>query len=157
MEAGSDGQIPVARPRNRVLGDRWRRLSRQSASRFNVSAASAIRWNALLRQRGDASPRPQGGDHRSHRIEAHAATILGLLESKRDITLAELKQALAERELAFGVTTLWRFFKRHRIAEKRMARPVCKGEFGWRAGLHQRIRSQGVSPGQDGFRAPRAS
>ena len=109
--------------RNRVLAAIDGGAScRQAASRFNVSAASAIRWNALRRRRGDASPRPQGGDHRSHRIEAHAATILGLLESKRDITLAELKQALAERELAFGVTTLWRFFKRHRIRLKKRPR-----------------------------------
>ncbi len=37
--------------------------------------------------------------------------------------------------------------------KNRMARPVCKGDSGWRVGLHQRIRSQGLSPGQDGFRA----
>jgi SRSO17 transposase len=41
--------------------------------------------------------------------------------------------------------------------KKRMARPVCKGDVGQLAGLHQRIRSQGISPGQDGFRALRAS
>src|SRR5215472_1224693 len=41
--------------------------------------------------------------------------------------------------------------------KKRMARPVCKGKIGWRVGLHQRIRSRGLSPGQDGFRALRAS
>jgi transposase len=41
--------------------------------------------------------------------------------------------------------------------KKRMARPVCKGKIGWRVGLHQRIRSQGFNPGQDGFRALRAS
>jgi hypothetical protein len=40
---------------------------------------------------------------------------------------------------------------------KRMAHPVCKGDVGRRAGLHQRIRSQGFSPGQDGSRALRAS
>jgi hypothetical protein len=37
-----------------------------------------------------------------------------------------------------------------------MARPVCKGKITGRAGLHQRIRSQGFNPGQDGMRAPRA-
>jgi transposase len=114
--------------RNRVLAAIDDGAScRQAALRFNVSAASAIRWNALRRRRGDASPRPQGGDRRSHRIEAHAATILDLLESKRDITLVELKQALAERELAFGVTTLWRFFKRHRIRlKKRLHMPSSR-------------------------------
>jgi transposase len=109
--------------RNRVLAAIDDGAScRQAALRFNVSAASAIRWNALRRRRGDAPPRPQGGDRRSHRIEAHAATILDLLESRRNITLVELKQALAERELAFGVTTLWRFFKRHRIRLKKRPR-----------------------------------
>ena len=109
--------------RNRVLAAIDGGAScRQAASRFNVSAASAIRWNALRRRRGDVCPQRQGGDRRSHRIEAQAATILALLEKKRDITLAELKEALAERELAFGVTTLWRFFKRHRIRLKKRLR-----------------------------------
>jgi transposase len=40
--------------------------------------------------------------------------------------------------------------------KKRMARPVCKGNFTRRVGLHQRIRSQGLNPGQDGLRAPQA-
>ena len=44
-----------------------------------------------------------------------------------------------------------------RTLKKRMARPVCKGKIGWRVGLHQRIRSRGLSPGQDGLRALRAS
>jgi transposase len=47
---------------------------------------------------------------------------------------------------------------REAVAEfkKRMARPVCKDDFTGRVGLHQRIRSQGLIPGQDGMRAPRA-
>ena len=43
-----------------------------------------------------------------------------------------------------------------RTLKKRMARPVCKGNFTRRVGLHQRIRSQGLNPGQDGMRAPQA-
>ena len=35
--------------------------------------------------------------------------------------------------------------------------PSARVISGWRAGLHQRIRSQGYSPGQDGSRASRAS
>lgn len=38
-----------------------------------------------------------------------------------------------------------------------MARPVRKSEISWRVGLHQRIWSQGLCPGQDGFRAFQAS
>jgi transposase len=92
---------------------------RQAAGRFGVSAASAIRWHALRRRQGDARPQRQGGDRRSHRIEGHAQTILDVLAARRDITLAEMKAALAEKGLSFGVTTLWRFFARHRIRLKK--------------------------------------
>jgi hypothetical protein len=37
----------------------------------------------------------QGGDRRSHRIEAHAALIVAGHEAKSDVTLAELKAKLA--------------------------------------------------------------
>ena len=94
---------------------------RQAARRFGVSAASAIRWQALRRRQGDARPQQQGGDRRSHRIEEHAQTILAVLAAKRDITLVEMKAALAKKGLSFGVTTLWRFFARHRIRLKKTA------------------------------------
>lgn len=68
---------------------------RQAAVRFGVSASSAIRWHMLSRTAGDATPRRQGGDRRSGRIEAHAAVILGALERKSDITLADLLTELA--------------------------------------------------------------
>jgi transposase len=92
---------------------------RQAAKRFGVGAASAIRWNAARRGQGHARPQRQGGDRRSHRIEAHGQTILGVLAAKREMTLAEMKAALAEKGLAFGVTTLRRFFARHRIRLKK--------------------------------------
>ncbi len=95
---------------------------RQAALRFGVSAASAIRWRALARSRGDVRPGPLGGDRRSGRIEAHAALILSLVEAKDDITLAELKERLAEQGLSVGVGTLWRFFDRHKITLKKSRR-----------------------------------
>jgi transposase len=95
---------------------------RQAALRFGVSASSAIRWRALARSRGDVRPGPLGGDRRSGRIEAHAALILSLVAAKDDITLAELKDRLAEQGLAVGVGTLWRFFDRHKITLKKSRR-----------------------------------
>jgi len=65
---------------------------RQAAARFGVSAASAIRWRSRVRRQGDVRPGPLGGDRRSGRIEGHADLILGLVERKSDITLAELKK-----------------------------------------------------------------
>jgi transposase len=50
---------------------------RQAAARFGVSAASAIRWRQLERERGSCAPGKLGGDRRSGRIEAEAAFILG--------------------------------------------------------------------------------
>ena len=85
---------------------------RQAAERFGVSAASVSRWRALERERGEAKPRRMGGDQRSRLIERHAELILSLYEAERDITLQELRAALAERSIAVGYGGLWRFFAR---------------------------------------------
>jgi transposase len=92
---------------------------RQAAARFGVSASSAVRWHALSRIVGDATPKRQGGDRRSGRIEAHAAVILGALERKSDITLADLRAELAGHGIGVSVAGLWRFFKRRRITLKK--------------------------------------
>jgi transposase len=95
---------------------------RQAALRFGVSASSAIRWRQLARTQGDVRPGPLGGDRRSGRVESHAELILGLLDKKRDATLAELRAALAEHGVAVGSTTLWRFFERRKITLKKSQR-----------------------------------
>eukprot|EP01037_Dinobryon_pediforme_P017361 gene17365-17552_t len=69
---------------------------REAAARVGVSAASAVRWCARLRDTGDASPKKQGGDRVSHRIEAHSELILSLLDETRDQTLFELHDRLAQ-------------------------------------------------------------
>ena len=71
---------------------------RQAAARFGVSASSAIRWAARIRSGGALAPMNQGGDRRSQRIEAEAAFILGAVAEQPDITLAELKGQLRERD-----------------------------------------------------------
>jgi|ERR1700722_5308100 transposase len=109
--------------RSRVIAAIEGGLSRrQAAERFGVSAASAVRWHALHRLKGDARPKPQGGDKRSGRIEAKAALILGAVEAKSDITLAELQAKLAGHGVKVGIGTLWRFFDRHGITRKKRAR-----------------------------------
>jgi transposase len=92
---------------------------RAAAERFGVSAASVSRWRALAREQGDARPRALGGDRRSGRIEACKALVLSLLEETPDMTLEEMREALAERGHVFGFGTLQRFFKRHRITRKK--------------------------------------
>jgi len=95
---------------------------RAAASRFGVSAASAIRWVQAFRKTGSPEAKPQGGDRRSRRIEAHRAFIMGAVADRKDITLAELQERLAERGARFGIGTLWRFFDRHGITVKKRRR-----------------------------------
>jgi transposase len=67
---------------------------------------------------------------RSRRIEERATDILGLWEARKDISLEELRVALAEMGLVVSVAGLHRFFVRRGMTrKKRMARPVCKGDF----------------------------
>ena len=92
---------------------------REAGARFGVSAASVSRWRRLEREKGDIRPGPLGGDRRSGRIEAQAELALGLLAETPDITVEELRAALAARGHAFGYGTLQRFFARHRITRKK--------------------------------------
>ena len=109
--------------RTRVLAAIAGGLScRKAAERFGVSASSAIRWRAREREQGNAKPKALGGDRRSGRIEAHAELILALVEQTPDMTLMELKAALAERSFGVGIGTLWRFFDRRRITLKKRRR-----------------------------------
>jgi len=56
---------------------------RAAAERFGVSAASAIRWVQAWRAIGLTRGKPQGGDMRSHRIEAHRDIIWRRLRHTR--------------------------------------------------------------------------
>lgn len=96
---------------------------RQAAERFEVGIATAIRWVRLAREKGTPAPMKVGGDRRSERIERHADFIFGLVETTPDVTLAEVRQRLiAERSEHFGISTIWRFFGRHRITLKKRPR-----------------------------------
>lgn len=72
-------------------------LSRRTAAdRFGVSISSAVRWMARHFKEGDILARPQGDDHRSRRVEAHARFLLAPIEEVPDITLKELRAHLSE-------------------------------------------------------------
>lgn len=95
---------------------------REAGERFGVSAASVSRWRKLERHRGDVRPGPLGGDRRSHSLERHGATILDIVASNRDITLAEIKAALEAKGVRTSVAALWRFFDRRQITLKKSRR-----------------------------------
>ena len=96
---------------------------RQAAERFGVSASSAIRWVDTFRRTGRSGALPQGGDKRSRLIEDHADLLLAATREAPDATLEELRaMLLRERGVGFAVSTLWRFFERHRITHKKSRR-----------------------------------
>jgi transposase len=109
--------------RRRVVAAIENGLSRhQAAERFGVSASSAIRWHDRLKKQGDVLPQKQGGDRRSDRIEAEADFLLGEIDARPDITLAELQEKLKARGISAGIGTLWRFFDRRHITFKKSRR-----------------------------------
>ena len=97
---------------------------RRAAARFNVSPTSAVRW-CKRKATGNLAPARQGGDRRSHRIEAHADFILAEVAAAPDVTLEELRGKLIEAHGArFGLTTVWRFFDRRGITYKKRPRTL---------------------------------
>ena len=64
----------------------------------------------------------QGGDLRSHRVEALAPVILAAVEAEVDITLVELVYLLErEHSARFAPSTVWRFLDRHQVTLKKVA------------------------------------
>ena len=110
--------------RERVVAAIEGGLSRRAAAdRFGVSISSAVRWMARHLEEGDVRARPQGGDQRSGRIEAHAAFLLAAIGDVPDVTLEELRARLAdERGERVAVSTLHRFFRRHGVSYKKRRR-----------------------------------
>jgi transposase len=91
-----------------------------AAKRFGVAASSAIRWVRAWRTEGRATALPQGGDLRSHRIEAYCGVILAATEAEVDVTLAELSELLSrEHGASFAASTVWRFLDRHGLTFKK--------------------------------------
>jgi len=102
---------------------------RSAAKRFGIAPSTAIKWVDRWRRTGDIGPRPRGGDHRSHRIEAHAEEILALIVGTPDTTLAELAEHLEETHgVVVAQSTIWRLldrrgmtFKKNRACERATA------------------------------------
>lgn len=102
---------------------------RAAAERFGVAAASAVRWVRAWKETGSVKARAQGGDKRSHRIEAFRDVILGAIDAQVDITLAELADLLRRKHAAtFAPSTIWRFLDRHDITIKKNSARRRAGE-----------------------------
>ena len=103
--------------------------ARGAAARFGAGIATAIvrvrRWRAT----GERTARRQGNPGGS-RLDAHEDCLPGLIEGRRDITLAEMRvRLMEERGVSAGIGTLWRFFDLRGITVKRRrATPASRTE-----------------------------
>jgi transposase len=90
---------------------------------LGFSIASAVRWAARFKTKGNISPSPTGGDRRSGRKEAHRDYLLGLIRRRVDMTLLEIQERLiANCGQRFSSSVLLRFFDRHEITFKKSLR-----------------------------------
>lgn len=81
-----------------------------------------MRWVKAWHTTGTTHAKRQGGDKRSHRIEAYRAVILVGIEAQVDITLVELAEMLRrEHGAGFAPSMVWRFLDRHNITVKKAA------------------------------------
>src|SRR3954447_21380645 len=83
--------------------------ARAAAARFDVSVSSAVRWAQRWLAEGHARPRAMGGDRRS-RLAEHSAKVLQLVSRQPDLTLQEIRGALAAAcGITVGLSTVHRF------------------------------------------------
>src|SRR5258705_11923101 len=76
--------------RNRVIAAVDGGLScNAAAERFGIAVSSAVRWIRVWRTEGRVTALPQGGDLRSHHIEAYRDVLLAAIEAEVGITLVE--------------------------------------------------------------------
>ena len=117
--------------------------ARAAAMRFDVSVSSAIRWAQRWRAEGHARPRAMGGDRRS-RLGEHRARVLQLIARQPDLTLQEIRGALAAScGITVGLSTVHRFLGVHNLTRKKTRLAKLTGRVavrGW----------PGRHPGRDG-------
>lgn len=71
---------------------------RAAALRLKLSPATGSRWAHQVRTKGHAKPAPQGPPRGKGKLAPHREFLEELIEQDPDITLFELRDALAEAE-----------------------------------------------------------
>ena len=106
--------------RERLIGAVAGGQSARAAARvFQVSPSTAVKWVQHWRRTGQVPvARPRG--HYRWRLDPHAEWLFALIAAEPDLTLAEIRQRLAdERGSLSSINALWRFFDRHKVVFKK--------------------------------------
>lgn len=95
---------------------------RGAASRFGVSASSAIRWTARLASEGTVSPRSQGRPRGKGPLSDHLDYLTAAVEAEPDITMPELgARLLADRGVKAHEASISRLLCRAGFTYKKTA------------------------------------
>lgn len=92
---------------------------RSAALQFEVSAATAVRFQQRLEQTGSLEPTPRGPHPGGGKLGPHRAIIIAKVESQPDITMPDLAAWLLERE---GVS----------VDPSNLSKLLCKAGFSYK-------------------------
>jgi transposase len=91
---------------------------RAAARRFKVSESSAIKWVEHFEATGRIEPDPHPETHRSM-LNEEKVWLLELIVLEPDLTLEEITERLAARNVDVCLSAVWRFFDRNGISFKK--------------------------------------
>lgn len=91
---------------------------RETAMRFGVSAATAVRWADRHRQTGSVAPGKVGG-HRKPVLLSEREWLHARLAAEPDLTLRALLAELHERDVKVSYGALWLFLEREGLSFKK--------------------------------------
>ena len=83
---------------------------RSVAARFGVAPSSVVKWTARARRTGSVSPAKMGG-YRRPILEPHRDWLLEQVRNCPHVTLAVLRDLLADRGVIVSHDTVWRFLR----------------------------------------------
>jgi len=96
---------------------------REAARRFAIGKSTVAEWRRLQRERGHLRPGKPGRPPPSP-VEGERGFLLGLLADDPNLSIAELRAALAGRGVAVSWTAVQKFLKRHGVKRWRGRRPL---------------------------------
>jgi transposase len=93
--------------------------ARAAAARFQVSAAAAVNIVRRARQTGSTAPARIGG-YRRPLLADHEGLLRELTQTRKGITLAEIREELMSRGIRPGsLSTIWSTLKRLGLSHKK--------------------------------------
>ena len=89
-----------------------------TAERFEVSPSAVIKLMQRFEATGSIEPGQMGG-WKDHALTPHESLIRGLIEARPDMTLEELREALAQEGVQVGRSSVDRFLKARMLTLKK--------------------------------------